>query len=133
MSEHSRGLGTVTEKMVRQRAREIAETNGRRPEKFTESDLDQARSELLGRQSATSEPLEDATEWTDVPGQTGRRGVTHRADDEQTFAEELVEEGVQEAEHEQMIEGNRERRARDLESELETAKRKRKARSKSSR
>jgi hypothetical protein len=113
LSEGAHGLGTVTEEMVRHRAREIAETNGRLPRDFNAADLDQARSELLGRQAGTSEMEEDFREWDELPAQPGRPGIEQKADDEQTFAEELVEEGIQEAEHEQMVQGNRASRAKD--------------------
>jgi hypothetical protein len=53
-SEHAKGLGTVTEEMVRQRAAEIAVINGRREDLIIESDLEQARRELQGREG--SEP-----------------------------------------------------------------------------
>lgn len=111
--DHSHGLGTVTEEMVRERAREIAETNGRRPEEANASDFDQARTELQGRSVQTNEMDEDYREFDDVPGQSGRRAVTQSADDEQTMAEELVDEGLEEAEHERMVEGSRESRERD--------------------
>lgn len=114
IADHSHGLGTVTEEMVQRRAREIAETNGRLPHEFNALDVDQARSELLGRQIETSEMPEDFREWDELPAQPGRRAITRNADDEQTVAEELVEEGVQEAEHEQLVEGNRASRRTEL-------------------
>jgi hypothetical protein len=43
------------------------------------------------------------------------KAKTVPADDEQTFAETLVEGGVEEAEHEQMVEGTRESVRRDRE------------------
>ena len=44
-----------------------------------------------------------------------KRGETVPAADEQTFAEELVDEGVEEAEHDQMAEAAREKLPRDEE------------------
>src|SRR5258706_15821698 len=49
ISEHSKGLGTVTQKMVRARAREIALINGRSPEHLSPLDFSQAKQELMAR------------------------------------------------------------------------------------
>ncbi len=129
MEEHALGLGTVTPEMVEQRAREIAETNGRLPQDFNQSDLEQAKAELTGEleefanedeasNPPPSEPAEEQvgarlTERDERPDESGHRVKTGQASDEQTFAERLVEEGKDEAEHEQMIEGNRLSREKD--------------------
>jgi hypothetical protein len=44
----SAGSGTVTRRMVRERAIELAVINGRAPHETSKSDLDQARRELTG-------------------------------------------------------------------------------------
>lgn len=46
--------GTVTEDMIRERAEQIAFVYGRSPKYLQSSDIDQARMELLGTQSAAS-------------------------------------------------------------------------------
>jgi hypothetical protein len=107
MSSHFQGLGTVTREMVQARARELALINGRAPEAFTQEDWQQARRELTGQESALedTDPVAAATRWSEAPGTTGHRVDKESAPDEETIAEELVREGVEEAEHEQMVEG----------------------------
>ena len=112
-TEHARGLGTVTEAMVRQRAEELAIINGRSKHNILSSDLEQARRELTGEERLMPEPtaaeqLPEQDRWEEVPESTGDRVASVPAPDEQTFAEKLVEEGVEEAEHEQMVEATKE-------------------------
>ena len=54
-SQKARGLGTVTEEMVRKRARELALISGRDEKQMLDSDLAQARRELTGEQRLTPE------------------------------------------------------------------------------
>ena len=117
IEEHSQGFGTPTEETVRARAREVAQTNGRRPDEFNEEDLAQARQELEGAQDAFPQTVvaeQDQFVVGDGPvGSAGRAAPTKPAPDEQTVPEELVAEGVDEAAHDEMREGNRESRRRD--------------------
>jgi hypothetical protein len=120
-SENGRGLGTVTEEMVRQRAAELALINGRPPGQILDSDIDEARRELTGRETLvpTPPPAEELTEdqrWQPVAESTGNKAPTMPAPDEQTFAEELVEEGVEDAEQDSMVQGTRESQHRDRSS-----------------
>jgi hypothetical protein len=120
-SENGRGLGTVTEEMVRQRAAELALINGRPPGQILDSDIDEARRELTGRETLvpTPPPAEELTEdqrWQPVAESTGNKAPTMPAPDEQTFAEELVEEGVEDAEQDRMVQGTRESQHRDRSS-----------------
>lgn len=112
-SQHARGLGTVTEAMVRQRARELAIINGRSADQVLDFDLDQARRELTGQERLVPEPtaaeeLPEADRWEPVPESVGHTPPTQTASDEQTFAEKLVEEGVEDAEQDQMVRAARE-------------------------
>lgn len=116
-SEHGQGLGTVTEEMVRHRARELAFINGH-PNQLLESDLAQARCELTGEERMNPEPTaaEQLTEdrrWEAVPESIGHRAPTIPSADEQTFAEELVEEGIEDAEQDQMVKATRQSLKRD--------------------
>jgi hypothetical protein len=117
MLDHGRAVGTSTPADVERRAREIAETNGRPPGQYNQADLDQARQEILGFVSSSAdhddEKLAQVAEWTEVPSSSGHQAPTKSASDEQTAAERLVEEGVEDAAHEQMLEGNRASRAAD--------------------
>lgn len=111
-SAHGRGLGTVTEQMIRQRASEIAEINGRSKHNVIGSDLDQARRELQGEERLNSETtaaelIPEDERWEANAGSTGKKADTVPAPDEQTFAEKLVEEGVADAEHDQEVEATR--------------------------
>ena len=110
ISEHSKGLGTVTQEMVRARAREIALINGRSPEHLSPLDFSQAKQELMGQNyvEPAEEKLPTSERWDPVPGTPGHQAPSVPAHDEQTDSEKLVEEGVSEAEHEQMVEGTRE-------------------------
>ena len=100
-------LGTVTEEMVLRRAKEMAITRGRRGNDFTQDDVDAARRELVGYPvddenvdvPATGTWLSDATD-------SGHQAPVRPAPDEQTVAEKLVAEGVEEATHHQMLAGN---------------------------
>src|SRR5215510_7558274 len=113
--EHARGLGTVTDKMVLKRAYELAQTNSRPGGKPTPSDWDQAKEELMGGHAAAAEEgdreIPVGKRWDPVPGSTGHRVTGQKIEDEQTVAERLVQEGVEEAEHELMVEGGKRTRA----------------------
>ncbi len=107
------GLGTVTEQMVRQRAGELAIINGRSANHILESDLEEARRELTGRERLVPNPspeeeLDESQRWDPIGGSNGSSAPTVPSPDEQTFAEKLIEEGVEDAEQDQMVEGTRE-------------------------
>lgn len=112
ISDHFSGLGTVTREMVEQRAKELAIINGREARHFTEDDWIQAKHELMGNQdneeNDEEEPVAALTRWDEEPGTSGHHVENTPAADEQTVAEHLVQEGVEEANHEQMLRGSRE-------------------------
>ncbi len=116
-TEHARGLGTVTKEMVRQRAQELAAINGRTEDQVLDSDLDLAYRELTGREGLTPHPTQaeevpEGERWEAAAGSTGAQAPKVPAPDEQTFAEKLVEEGVEDAEQDQMARAAREERQR---------------------
>ena len=113
--EHAHGLGTVTRDMIGQRAREIALINQRPDNKPTPDDWEEARRELTGVGNDPVEELPVDRRWDPAPGTRGSKTDNVAADDEQTLAETLVHEGVEEAEHEHMVEGARESERRDRE------------------
>jgi hypothetical protein len=111
LTENSAGIGTVTRKMVRKRAVELAVINGRSAHEASKSDLDQARRELTGEPDADPKEavLESAPEserWDPVPGSTGHKVPVAASEDEddegRSDNERLVEEGFAGAEHDQM-------------------------------
>jgi hypothetical protein len=109
ISDHFRGLGTVTREMVERRAKEIAIINGRSSKDFTENDWLQAKHELMGDnvEIEEEEPVAALTRWDEEPGTSGHHVENAAPPDEQTVAEHLVEEGVEEANHDQMLKGSR--------------------------
>lgn len=116
-----RGLGTVTEEMIRQRASEIAVVNGRGKHNILDTDLDEARRELLGEERLTPPPtaaesIPEGTRWQLAGGSTGKKTENVPASDEQTFAEKLVNEGVADAEHDQQVQATKESLRRDQRS-----------------
>jgi len=118
-TEQGHGLGTVTREMVLKRARELALINGR--EQVLESDFAQAKRELTKEEHLTPDPdrlekLPEDQRWEPVPESMGKEAPKVPAPDEQTFAERLVEEGVEDAEHDQMRRATRESLERDEES-----------------
>jgi hypothetical protein len=110
LTENSAGIGTVTRKMVRERAVELAIINGRSAHDVSQSDLDQANLELTGIQATDpiEEVLESAPEterWDPVPASTGHKVPVAPGEDEddegRSDNERLVDEGIAEAEHDQ--------------------------------
>jgi hypothetical protein len=103
-------LGTVTKAMVTKRAKEIAVINGRNGNDFTDDDYEQARVELTGFQGVESTEFEnsapDSGGWLGEAGDRGQKAPVRPAADEQTFAEDLVKQGVQAAAHDQMLAGS---------------------------
>src|SRR5260221_10271331 len=101
ISAHSRGLGTVTQEMVLERAREIALINGRSPHHLSPLDLSEAKRQLPGE--AIFEPSEanvPTTErWAPVHGSEGHSAPAVPPSDDQTENEGRVQEGNAEAEH----------------------------------
>ena len=116
LTENSAGLGTVTRKLVRERAVELAIINGRAAADVSQTDWEQAKRELPGEpdQDPKTAALESAPEserWDPVPGSTGHKvPVAPSADEDEegrSDNERLVEEGVEAAEHDQMRQASR--------------------------
>jgi hypothetical protein len=110
ISYQSRPLGTVTEEMVRKRAQEIAIINGRSSGEVLDSDLDEAQRELTGEDDVPEdqkkvESVPETQRWDPVPGTSGEKLPDESADDEQSVSEKLTQEGLEDAEHDQMVKG----------------------------
>jgi|SRR4029077_19166408 hypothetical protein len=108
--ENADGIGTVTPAMVEARARELAVINGH-DSKPTKADYQQAKRELTGEEEIDpqEENLESVPElegWDPVPGSTGRQAADSLGEDEdaegRSEAAQMYEEGINEAEHDQM-------------------------------
>src|ERR1039458_7221059 len=116
LTENSAGLGTVTRKMVRERAVELAVINGRSAQEVSKSDWEQAQRELKGEQDpdpqeAALESAPESERWDPVPGSTGHKVPVASSDDEddegRSDNERLVDEGIAGAEHDQTRQASR--------------------------
>ena len=116
LTENSAGIGTVTPKMVRQRAAELALIDGHPVQDVSKSEREEARRELMGEPD--TDPIEAALEsapeserWDPVPGATGHKVPATPSDDEdeegRSDNERLVEEGIAEAEHDHIVQAAR--------------------------
>jgi hypothetical protein len=104
------GLGTVTPQMIEQRAREIARTDGR--SQSNELDLDRAREEVTGPTSDSEElPTreEPGRDWQMPLVSTGEKAPTVRPEDDENIPEKLIQEGIEEADHNQRLSSERHR------------------------
>lgn len=106
------GIGTVDRGMIRKRATELATINGHSAAEPTKSDRDEARRELTGGSEHDEKQmlLESAPEserWNPVAGSTGHEAPVSFNDGEdedgRSATERLFNEGVDEAEHDQML------------------------------
>jgi hypothetical protein len=107
---HDGGLGAPSPDLVQQRATEIARINGR--SRHNEADWRQAKQELHGGGHGDSlgdsdeEMVESARDF--YVGSMGHRVERVQPEDADNMVEELICEGMDEAEHEQMLEAARE-------------------------
>ena len=116
LTENAVGIGTVSPEMVEVRARELAAIAGRVPPEPSEVDFEQAKRELTGgaemdlRQAAL-ESIPESERWDPVPGSTGSHTPDSLGEDEdsdgRSESAQLVEEGIKEAEHDQMLQAAR--------------------------
>jgi hypothetical protein len=118
ITENSAGIGTVTRKMVRERAVELAVINGRSAQEVSKSDWEQAKRELIGEpdidpKAAVLESAPESERWDPLPGSPGHKVPSAASDDEdeegRSDQERLVEEGLAGAEHDQMRQASRKR------------------------
>lgn len=112
ISENSVGVGTVTPRMLRARAAELAAIDGHLSNDATQSHLAQATRELTGvpdidPKEAILESAPESERWDLVPGSTGHKVRVAPSEDEdeegRSDNERLVEGGIAEAEIEQSV------------------------------
>jgi hypothetical protein len=122
LTENSIGIGTVTAEMIEVRARELAVIAGRVSRRPSRIDYEQAKRELTGEpemdvQEAALESIPESERWDPVPGSTGRHTPDSFGEDEdsegRSESAQLVEEGIKEAEHDQMLRAARAAQQRD--------------------
>lgn len=106
---HNEGLGTVTRQMIEDRAREIAVIAER--SRTTKEDRLLARQELLRMRGIRNE-IDDldqdheSLDPSETPAGHGRQSPNLEPDDEEQVQLDLVEQGLEEADHEFMLEGH---------------------------
>lgn len=119
---NSTRVGTVTRKMVRERATELALINGRSAKDVSADDWKQAKRELTGEpemdpKEALLESAPESERWDPLPGSTGHivpvTSIDGEDDDGRSMGEKLIDEGVQEAEHDQMLQAARANEKKD--------------------
>jgi hypothetical protein len=122
LTENAIGIGTVTAEMVEARARELAVIAGRVPPQPSQVDYEQAKRELtgepdMGAQEGALESTPESERWDPVPGSIGRHTPDSLGEDEdnegRSESAQLVEEGIKEAEHDQMLQAARAAQKRD--------------------
>ena len=122
LTENAKGIGTVTPQMVAARARELAAIAGRVPPQPSQADYEQAERELTGGPDmdvveAVLESIPESERWDPVPGSTGRHTPESLGEDEdsegRSESAQLVEEGIKEAEHDQMLQAAQAAQKRD--------------------
>jgi hypothetical protein len=97
------GLGEISEAQVEVRASELARTEGR--ESVTDTDRERARVEMTNlpgepvAPEAVQPEIEQLVAWDEPADASGHRAQRVSPDDEATIGEQLVQEGVEEAEH----------------------------------
>src|ERR1043166_7398995 len=106
ISLHGNGMGVPSPEDIERRAREIAMIDERDPNEFTDADWNQARQELMGVEN--NNPPEVTEEWNVIAETKGHRAPRPDADEEETLGEHLINDGREEAAHDQMLEARRE-------------------------
>ena len=110
--ENTTGIGTVTREMVRARAAELGLINGRSTQEVSQADWDQAKRELTGEpemdpNQAILESAPESERWDPGHGSTGDKVRVAPGEDEDdeglSDSARLFEEGVHEADHDQML------------------------------
>ena len=123
ISENSAGVGTVTRRMVRTRAAELAIIDGQLSSAATNSHFAQAERELTGEpdidpKDAILESAPESERWDPVAGSTGHKVAVAPSEDEddegRSDNERLVEGGIAEAEIEQSFQATRAAAKKDL-------------------
>ena len=126
LTENSAGLGTVTRKMVRKRAVELAAMDERSAREMSESDWAQARRELTGKpdmdpKEAMIESAPESELWDPAPGSSGHKVSAAPSEDEdeegRSDNERLVDEGIAGAELDQMDQATRAAAKQDKEGD----------------
>jgi hypothetical protein len=117
--ENSTGIGTVSRQMIKERAMELAEINGHSARDVSKTEWEQAKRELTGEpdmapKEAVLESAPESERWDPIRGSIGHMKEEAGSEDEDeeghSDSARLVEEGVKEADHQQMLQAARTQR-----------------------
>ena len=117
ISENFEGVGTVSREMIHERAAELALIGSKEPGSISQDNYQQAKRELTGesdidRQEEVLNSFPESKRWDPVPGTEGRETPGAKSDDEdddgESEVEQLVEQGAEEAAHDQMLQAAKE-------------------------
>jgi hypothetical protein len=118
---HGQGAGGISRADIERRARELADIDGRSGAEITDQDLARARAELHGN-TLPETTVEDSEanvgltrDPSEPPSNSGREATVREGHDEEKAVERLTLEGVDEAQHDQMIAARRRERRLDEE------------------
>jgi hypothetical protein len=105
---HGRGTGDLTDDDVEKRAREIAVIRGQSADQLTEADRAEAWAELNGEllpetTDTDGESIGALSRDPSEPIAISGRQVTNRGEQDDRATERLANEGVEEAQHDQML------------------------------
>lgn len=100
------GLGHPSQTEIDARAAELALIDGRNT--VSEADLALAAAELTGGGTTAEAPeadaeLEQVTTWDEPPTQTGHLVAIPPLEDENNISEQLIEDGLEEADHDTRV------------------------------
>lgn len=106
---HSHGQGATSIEDIQQRASELARIDGRDCENFTQTDLENARREMTGGHYNIEDEESECFVLTSdsIAGSTGHHVHNQSSDESENAVTELIMEGMEEAEHEQMLEASK--------------------------
>ena len=93
------GLGTVTPQMIDERAGQIARADGRA--EANDLDRTRAREDLTGGSEQPSTVSQPDPDWYTPLGSSGKKAPPVRPEDEDNIPDKLIQEGVEEADHDQ--------------------------------
>ncbi len=106
---HATGMGVPSPDMVRQRARELAQIDGRA--EYNDADWQHAKQELHGGHQSSWDDEEDRMEQSiserDMTATDSGHHTENLVGGEDNVLEELVAEGMDEAVHDRMLEASK--------------------------
>jgi hypothetical protein len=116
---HGKGTGDIGRTDIERRARELADIDGRSGAEITDADLARAEAELMGTVLPATSVEDDEAEGaisrdpSEPISVNGHEIPLREGPDEEKAVERLALEGVEEAQHEQMLAARRRERRLD--------------------